>query len=150
MSQLVDYKQKYNDTRKELIETKARLVTIESMYWKQQKLLNDDQAETDNYKDLYQKAKQEIEVLKKRLDQYATDPTDYKELYESTVREKRRMIEKYHREAESYKTKYEQAKEALLTERKEHIKLRRCQQSEREKKLRSKIYRLEKQLKERI
>ena len=83
MSQLVDYKQKYNDTRKELIETKARLVTIESMYWKQQKLLNDDQAETDNYKDLYQKAKQAIEVLKKRLDQYATDPTDYKELYES-------------------------------------------------------------------
>ena len=43
MSESVDYKKKYMEAQLELIDTKARLATIESMYWKQQKMMNDDQ-----------------------------------------------------------------------------------------------------------
>ena len=146
MSQQTDYKQGYIDARNELIETKAKLVTIESMYWKQQKLLNDDQAETENYKELYLAAKQENEALRRKIAQF-DDPTDYKQLYQSTLREKREMLRKLSLEVETYKTKYEQAKETFDAQKKELIKKSRTLQSEREKRLRARIDSLENLLK---
>ena len=85
MNQPVDYKKKYTETRLELIDTKARLATIEQMYWKQQKSLNDDQADQENYKELYLAAKQKNEELRRIIDQQEIGPLNYKEMYEYQI-----------------------------------------------------------------
>ena len=114
----IDYKQKYSDARLELIDTKARLATIEQMYWKQQKSLNDDQADHENYKELYLAAKQKNEELRRIIDQQEIGPLNYKEMYESAVRDERKMRKELTQEVEKYKAKYEKAKEELANKKK--------------------------------
>lgn len=150
MTQTIDYKKKYTEVQLELIDTKARLATMQQMYWKQQKMLNDDQADNENYKDLYLAMKQKNEELTKIITQNVLDPVDYKGLYESTIREKRKMIKHLSQEVEKYKAKYEQAKETFDSQKKtfdsqkkELIKKSRTTQSEREKRLRGRIDSLE-------
>ena len=118
MKQPVDYKQKYTETRLELIDTKARLATIESMYWKQQKMMNDDQADHENYKELYLAAKQKNEELRRIIDQQEIGPLNYKEMYESAFRDERKMRKELTQEIEIYKAKYEKAKEELANKKK--------------------------------
>ncbi len=118
MSESIDYKQKYKEAQLELIDTKARLATIESMYWKQQKMMNDDQADHENYKELYLAAKQKNGELRKIMDQQGIGPLNYKEMYESAVRDERKMRKELSQEVEKYKTKYEKAKEELANKKK--------------------------------
>ena len=129
--------------REELIETKARLAMIEPLYWQQKKMLNDNEADATNYKDLYQAAKQENEELKKKINLLTGDSTDYKSLYLATVREKRKALEKLNQIEDPYKAKYLQAIQDLKTQKKEFAKLMKTLQSERERKLRSRIESLE-------
>lgn len=148
MSESIDYKKKYKEAQLELIDTKARLSTIESMYWKQQKMMNDDQADHENYKELYLAAKQKNEELRKIMDQQGIGPLNYKEMYESAVRDERKMRKELSQEIEKYKAKYEQAKEALAAKKKpKTVKKSKPSPSARELKLKGRVESLENLLK---
>lgn len=148
MNQPVDYKQKYTETRLELIDTKARLATIESMYWKQQKMMNDDQADHENYKELYLAAKQKNEELRRIIDQQEIGPLNYKEMYESAVRDERKMRKELTQEVEKYRAKYEKAKEELANKKKPvKTKKPKTSPSKTELKLRGRVESLENLLK---
>jgi len=139
MSESIDYKQKYKEAQLELIDTKARLATIESMYWKQQKMMNDDQADHENYKN---------EELRKIMDQQGIGPLNYKEMYESAVRDERKMRKELTREIDKYKAKYEKAKEELANKKKPvKAKKPKPSPSKTELKLKSRVKSLENLLK---
>lgn len=148
MSESVDYKKKYMEAQLELIDTKARLATIESMYWKQQKMMNDDQADHENYKEQYLVAKQKNEELRKIMDQQGIGPLNYKEMYESAVRDERKMRKELSQEVEKFKAKYEKAKEALAAKKKpKTVKKSKPSPSKTELKLKSRVESLENLLK---
>ena len=111
--------------REELIETKARLAMIEPLYWQQKKMLNDNEADATNYKDLYQAAKLENEELKKKINLLTGDSTDYKSLYLATAREKRKLLTDKHQDEDLYKPKYYQAKREIDALKKENAKLKK-------------------------
>lgn len=117
-TQLADAENKLNQQRKELIDSKAQLGMTEQLYWKQQKMMNDDQTDHENYKELYLAAKQKNEELMKIINQQKIAPLNYEEMYKTAVWDERKMRKQLTQEIEKYKAKYEKAKEELANNKK--------------------------------
>jgi len=147
-TQLTDAENKLNQQRKELIDSKAQLGMTEQLYWKQQKMMNDDQTDHENYKELYLAAKQKNEELMKIIDQQRIAPLNYEEMYKTAVWDERKIRKQLTQEIEKYKAKYEQAKEALAAKKKpKTVKKSKPSPSKTELKLKGRVESLENLLK---